>query len=166
MPAPANQEPGEYTRIFGRDNSVPPLPQSAAPAPEAPAKFDFLDGGSTGSTASEALPRGPSEYTRIIGRSELRQTAPPPSDAASAGPPAGAGQAPLAAMPAMPQVKPPAAPAMPAQPPVAAQIPLPKQAPLPTVAPASGSKPLLIFLVIVGLLAIALVIAVILLAKK
>ncbi|MGH9581669.1 MAG: hypothetical protein ACRD4O_01885 [Bryobacteraceae bacterium] len=156
MPPPANQEPGEYTRIFGKGNSVPPLAQPASPAPEASDRFEFFDGGS-GPAGVENLPRGPSEYTRIIGRGEFSPTAPPRTEAAPDAPPAAA--APLA-MAALPQVKLPPASAMP----VAPHVPLPKPPAVPVAAP--GNKRLAIFLVIIGLLAVALVIAVILLAKK
>lgn len=150
---PSNQEPGEYTRIFGMGNAAPPL-SSASPAPsEAPEKvFE--------STplpfAGEALPRGPSEYTQIIGRSPFSPSAP------AAQPFAPAPEAETAPAAAAPQVNLPPAPAIPAAPKLAP----PKPPAVTVAAPAAGNQRLLIFLAIIALLAVALVIAVILLAKK
>ncbi|MGH9624436.1 MAG: hypothetical protein ACRD4G_08875 [Bryobacteraceae bacterium] len=164
MPSPAAaQEPGEYTRIFGTGNSAPPLAQPGPPAPgPPPARPELFEAGAL--SAGESLPRGPSEYTRIIGRGSWNQPEPPQTEAAATAPPAEAPPAAPAmpAAPPIPAVKPPAMPK-----PAVPKVAVPKgAAAAAAMAPAAANKRLVIFLVIIGLLAVILAIAVILLAKK
>lgn len=159
MPA-ANQEPGEYTRIFGTGNAASPFSAPTPPPQETPEKL--FEGAPLPSTG-EALPRGPSEYTQIIGRSPFNPLTPAAEPAAAVPPTATTEPAPAAA-PAV-QIKIPPAPAAPAIP-AAPKIAPPKPPTVAVAAPATANQRLVIFLAIIGLLAVALVVAVILLAKK
>lgn len=152
QPAPAN-EPGEYTRIFGMGNAAPPLSSAPSAPPEAPEK---IFEGAPLPSAGEALPRGPSEYTQIIGRGAFSPSATPEPPAPALAP------EPEAPPVAAPQIKLPPVPAMPAAP----KLTVPKPPAVAVAAPTAGNQRLIIFLAIIGLLAVALVIAVVLLAKK
>ena len=139
---PSTQKIGEYTRIFGSPNSPPPIQEPSAPRQAVNKSADdaFV------STAipqrpqpppMPAVPKGPSEYSLVMKAHE-----PPPAPAAPPAP----------AVPvALQGVKIPSAP------------PVPKASAAPTAVP---KNKLIVFFLILGVLAIALVVLIVLIALK
>lgn len=154
-------EPGEYTRIFGAAGGPSPLPSVSKPAnvfasPPADDPLRSTRPLEAAPPVSPAPPKGPSEYTMVI-----QGTHPSPGTGAGgpATPNTGAENAsalpkfsvPL--QPKVPAVSPPKPPAVPAP---AAEVKV----------PAGGSKKLIVFFAILGVLAVVLVLLVVLIAVK
>ncbi len=189
-PAPA-KEPGEYTRMFGAgSNPQGAEPKfTASPGPPPPRTFDDPLNATTPlmpAVTTPPVPKGPSEWTRIMQSNRPPQNAatnaPQPSAGGGAPPPPGAPPfampplnvsmppapnpmqamhmpAPGAAAPPAPHM---AMPAMPAPPALKAPA-MPAMAP---VAVANPNKKLLILLAVLGVLALLLVVLVVLTLKK
>ncbi|HWF48455.1 MAG TPA: hypothetical protein VG168_15715, partial [Bryobacteraceae bacterium] len=112
----AAQEPGEYTRMFGK-GAIPPPPQ--APSAVGPAPMFRTDdplGGTTNfgmpaapAPAAPPPPSGPSEFTRVMMGNRPPEAGAGQGAPAMAAPPAGGAPAGMGAPPAM--GKPPAMPA-------------------------------------------------------
>ena len=66
---PVVQQPGEYTRIFGRGDAPLPVGNSQVSGGDAPVNYDdplFVPGPEKVSTFKSQATAGPSEYTRVI----------------------------------------------------------------------------------------------------
>ncbi len=172
------QQPGEYTRIFGKGN-IPAAAdaRSTAAPPVAPLLDDPLVRTPIAPNPPEMkhVPSGPGEYTRVIrGNRPLGEPgANNPGEAgeipgaAPAMPMAAIGMPPLPHAPPLPQLPPlPHAPPLP-QPPPLPQMKAPA-APAKLEIPAAGApnKKLLIFLAVLGFLALLMVGLVVLVALK
>jgi hypothetical protein len=97
LPDPGEPAPGEYTRLFGNASNTPPFTPSPATPLQTTGKYDVAFPTGTPAMSGE-LPRGPSEYTRVIGRNELRAAGLAPESQVPASQPPAA-PAPTAAAP-------------------------------------------------------------------
>lgn len=155
MPLPAaTPAPGEYTKIFGKNNVPPPVQTPAGLGERARTDFDdplAAPGASRPAPPVPAVSAGPSEYTRVISGNRTA------SPAAAADTKAEAPPAPQVSIPAPPGL---AVPTLP-PPPAVAMPPLPKRA-----TPAPSNQKFVIFLVVLGVLALLLILLVYLALRK
>ncbi len=167
MPTPAAQpakEPGEYTRIFGKDNA--PTPQQ--PSSVATQRFSTFDDplarnrpSATPGTAPPAA-KGPSEYTQVMQGARVQ----PPSPEGVAQKSGDAAPAGLPGIPPM-NVAVPNPMHMPVPAAKAPVLPQPPALPQATVAaPTVANKKLIIFFLVLAALAILLVIVFVIATKK
>lgn len=161
-PPPA-QEPGEYTRMFGKGSSIPvSSPSTTAPPVERGLNEPILPAPSpfVAPSAAPLAPAGPSEFTRVIGAKPVQ-----PAPAAAPPPHAAAPAAPAPLMPALkpPPIVPPPMPKIPKPPaPAAAALPAAKAV---GKAAASSNKNLVIFLVALAVVTILVVVLIVVLKK-
>jgi hypothetical protein len=162
--ASASQEPGEYTRLFGKSD-VPAVQKPSVVA--APVATPMVDDSSKSTCPLPAaapppapppapvIAKAPSEFTQVL---RGNRPSSPPADMPLAG------QAPAPALvvePVKVNITPPTPPSIPKP-----QIPPVSMPAPPAVAVAANSKTMVVFFVILGVLAVLLVILIVLLTTK